>query len=172
LSPEIPEIDDCCDKELYAFYGLAAYWSQVLEHSAIILALILKLPEVNLVDQELFDELFKSLTKKTFGRLLTISKGVLELTEEDERFLNETLELRNILVHHYFREHAEDLISEVGRRAMKKELQLIISKFKRTDSILEKLYAPLWGKYGVTDESIELELQKMLKAAELRDEKV
>lgn len=135
--PEIPEIDNCCDKETYAFFGLAAYWAQVLENGALNLAIVLKLPEIDLVTEKLFDELYYSLTKKTFGQLLNQAKKLIAISNEDQKFLDESLELRNILLHHFFRSHAEDFISEVGRYEMKKELQLIISKFKKADALLD-----------------------------------
>lgn len=101
MSLEIPEIDNCCEKETYAFFGLAAYWAQVLEHSALNLAIVLNLPGASLMSQEIFDNVYSSLTKKTFGQLLKASKSVLNISEADESYLSEALELRNILIHHY-----------------------------------------------------------------------
>lgn len=169
LNVEIPEIDDCCEKETYAFFGLAAYWAQVLEHSALNLAIVLKLPVADQMSQEIFNDLYGCLTKQTFGQLLKASKNTLQLSESDEEYLIEALELRNILTHHYFREHAENLVSEVGRREIKRELQLIISKFKRTDAMLENLYVPLWEKYGVTEEFISEYLEQLRVKTEERD---
>lgn len=159
MSIETPEIDDCCEKEIYAFFGLAAYWAQILEHSALNLAIVLNLPSADLMSQDIFDNLYDSLTRKTFGQLLKSNKGIVEIPEANETYLGEALELRNILIHHYLREHAENLVSEAGRREIKTELQLIISKFKRADQILETIYAPLWEKYGVTEEFISEQLE-------------
>lgn len=167
--PEIPEIDNCCDKEPFAFFGLTVYYAQVLEEAALNLAVVLRLPEVNLVSQELFLDLYDSLGRRTFGRLLKVAKSELSLSEEDADFLSKTLELRNMLVHRYFRERAEDSISEVGRQEMKKELQSILSEFKKADEILTKLYLPLWEKYGVNEEFVQNEFAQMLEAAERRD---
>jgi len=166
---DIPEIDNCCDKETYAFYGLAAYWAQVLESGALNLAIVLKLPDVNLVTQELFEELYANLTRRTLGQLLNQARNVIDIAEADQKYLDEALELRNLLVHHYFRNHAEDFVSEVGRTDMKKELQDIISKFRNADKLLDSIYLPLWEKYGVTEEFIENELTEMRKRVEHRD---
>jgi|SRR5690554_1304015 len=167
--PEIPEIDNCCDKEAFAFFGLTAYYAQVVEKAALNLAVVLRLSEVNLVSQELFLDLYDSLGRRTFGRLLKVAKSELSLSEEDANFLSKTLELRNMLVHRYFRERAEDFISEVGRQEMKKELQSILSEFKKADEILTRLYLPLWEKYGVNEEFVQNEFAQMLEAAERRD---
>jgi hypothetical protein len=169
MSLEIPKIDNCCEKETYAFFGLAAYWAQVLEHSALNLAIVLSLPGVSLMSQEIFDNAYSTLTKKTFGQVLKSIKGNLNTPEADELYLSEALELRNILTHHYFRGHAENLVSVVGRQEIKKELQLIISKLKRADQILEGIYAPLWEKYGVTEEFINEHLEELRIKAEIRD---
>jgi len=70
----IPGIDNCCDKETYAFFGLASYAAQVMEHSALNLVLVLRLPEVDLCSKEIFDEINESLEKKTFGQILKLCK--------------------------------------------------------------------------------------------------
>ena len=165
----IPEIDNCCDKEPYAFFGLAAYWAQTLESGALNLAIVLRLPDVNLVTQDLFEELYSELTRKTLGQLLSQAKKAIDISEANIKYLDEALELRNILTHHYFREHAEDFVSEVGRQEMKEELQGIISKFKNADKILDSIYLPLWEKYGVNEEFIERELEQMRIEAAARD---
>ena len=167
--PEIPEIDNCCEKEPFAFFGLAAYYAQVLEEAALNLAVVLRLPEVNLISQELFLDLYDSLGRRTFGQLLKVAKSNLNLSDEDAEFLGTTLDLRNMLIHRYFRERAEDFISEVGRQEMKKELQTILSEFKKADEILTGLYLPLWEKYGVTEEFFQSEFAQMVEAAEHRD---
>ena len=165
MSLEIPKIDNCCDKETYAFYGLAAYAAQVLEHSALNIAVALKLPEVNLVTQGLFDEIFENFGRKTFGQLLNIVKPHILISESEEIYLKESLELRNILIHHFFREHAENFISASGRIEMIHQLQAIISKLQKADELLEKIYLPLWEKFGVTESYIEAQLEEMKKRA-------
>ena len=99
------------------------------------------------------------------------ARAVVQISDADQRILDEALELRNILTHHYFREHAEDFVSEKGRGEMKKELQLVIEKFKKADQILVRLYGPLWQKYGVDDEFVERELAEIRARAKLRDSK-
>ena len=124
MNPDIPAIDNCCTKEVYAFFGLAAYLSQVLEHSALNLAIVLKFHLASDITQEIFDEIYNNLSKKTFGHLLNSSKKSISISEEDLKYLNEALELRNILMHHYFRIHAENFVSEVGRLEQKRETEM------------------------------------------------
>lgn len=166
---EVPTIDSCCEKEVYAFFGLAAYCAQLVEYSALNLALVLRLAKADSVSQMRFDELYASLGKQTLGRLLETAKSIIQIPEDSLYYIEEALELRNTLIHHYFRGHAEDFVSEKGRHEMMQELQLIISKLIKADIALEKVYAPLWEKYGVTEEFIEAELERIRKNAEARD---
>ena len=167
--PEIPEIDNCCDKEPFAFFGLAAYYAQVLEEAALNLAVVLQLPEVDLISQELFESLYESLGRRTFGQLLKAARSSLDLSDDDADFLGKTLELRNMLVHRYFRERAEDFISETGRREMMTELRSILSEFTKADEILTSLYLPLWEQYGVSEAFVQTEFERMVAEAEHRD---
>ena len=169
LDSSVPEIDNCCEKETYAFYGFAAYCSQLVEHAAINLALVLQLPEVNLISKEAFDEIYDSLNKKTFGQLLKTAKKLITISDNNESLLKEALEARNYLAHHFFKEHAENFISNTGKHEMKKELQSIITKLNKADVLLTEIYTPLWVKYGITEEVIENDYNKLLKRAEARD---
>jgi len=169
MDGDIPQIESCSEKEVYAFYGLAAYCAQVFEHAALNLALVLRLPGVDAVSQDLFDDLYYSLGKQTLGRLFHAAKKEVEIQEYDLGYIEEAVELRNILVHHFFRTHAEDFVSEAGRMEMMKELQLMISKLKQADTLMERIYAPLWDKYGVTEKYIEREMEQMQQRALHRD---
>jgi hypothetical protein len=60
---EVPVPEDYSQKEMYAFFGLTAYWAQVAEYAALNLAVVLKLPEVRAVDQRLFEDVFNGLSK-------------------------------------------------------------------------------------------------------------
>lgn len=169
MSRDIPQIDNCCDKEAYAFFGLAAYMAQVLEHGAINLALAASLPEVHLVTRQLFEKINTSLEKQTFGQLLTACKKAVNIPQATSERLTEALELRNMLAHRYFRERAEEFMSEAGRQHMKEELQVIIGKLHEADNLLEAIYLPILAKYGVTQEFMILEMAKMQERAKAAD---
>lgn len=148
---------------------MAAYYAQVIEETALNLAVVLRLPEVNLISQDFFEGLYESLGRRTFGQLLKVAKSSLNLSDDDASFLGEALELRNVLVHRYFRERAEDFISEVGRREMIKELQSILSEFTKADDIRTRLYLPLWEQYGVSEAFVQTEFDRMVAEARYRD---
>lgn len=161
MNSEVPDIENCCVKEAYAFFGLAAYCAQVLEHGAIHLAYAASLPDVHLVTPALHDELNNSLARKTFGQLLVACRKAVEIPDDTLDKLLEALELRNMLTHRYFRERADKFMSDGGRQLMMSELQEIIRKFKAADTLLEGIYMPILKKYGVTEEYVEKALEKM-----------
>lgn len=166
---DIPQIDSCCDKEVYAFFGLAAYLAQVLERAAINLVLIIQLPEVNLVTSELYDSIYEILEKKTFGQLLRACEKEINITEDAKQIVFEALDLRNELTHRFFYERAETLMSEKGRIEIMKALQVVIEKLQKADEILESIYLPMFDKYGVTEEYLAREYETMVQKAIDRD---
>ena len=170
MNAAIPKVDNCCDKEAFAFFGLAAYYAQVIEHGALNLAVVLSLPEVNLVSRELHDELFEHLSKRTFGQLLKASRSALAPSLEEEELLEKAVELRNMLIHRYFSERADEFFSLEGQNEMKKELRGIIAKFVEADNLIEKIYLPLWRRHGVTEEFVQEEMERVRRSAELRDQ--
>jgi hypothetical protein len=170
MNPDIPEIDSCCEKEAYAFFGLASYLAQVLERSAINFALVLQLPEVNLVTRELYESINEALEKKTFGQLLKSCQKEYEIPETSKKVIFEALDLRNELTHRFFYKHSENFISEKGRVEMMKELQVIMGKFREADQALESIYLPIFDKYGVTEEYLTKEYESMMQSAINRDE--
>lgn len=74
-----------------------------------------------------------------------------------------------MLAHRYFRERAEEFMSEAGRQHMKEELQVIIGKLHEADNLLEAIYLPILAKYGVTQEFMILEMAKMQERAKAAD---
>ena len=169
IQADVPPIDDCCEKEVFAFFGLVAYSAQVLEHAALNLALVLRLPSVDQITKEDFDKLYQHFSRKTFGGLISAARGVVEVTERQEKVLKDAVDLRNYITHHYFRDRAEDFVSVAGQREMKGEIQQFIAQLTEADQVLTSLYQPLWDKYGVTEEYIQTQMQALARQAEERD---
>jgi len=165
----IPAIENCCDKEAYAFAGLAFYWASVLEHGALNLAVVLALPEVNVLTQNEFEAIFEDLSRKTLGQLLKTAREVIKLSARDEEIIQRALSTRNELIHSFFRSHAEDFVSEQGRHEMKSKLSEMVLEMKEADFTIERLYTPLWEKYGVDDAFVERQMAELRAEAEKRD---
>lgn len=155
----IPDLDD--PKEIYAFVGLALYNANLVEASLINLAAVLQLGRVQAITRELFDEIFENLETKTLGKLLKATRSLTTIPPEIDLVLSRTLNERNYLAHHFFREHAGDITHDAGYALMIERLRSMIQLFKEADDLVTPIYLSLWKKYGVDDSFIEQELAEM-----------
>lgn len=159
--PEIPIPDLNDPKEVYAFAGLALYNANLVEASLINLAAALQLDRVRGITRELFDEIFENLETKTLGKLLKATRSLTTVPPEIDLVLSRTLDERNYLAHHFFREHAGDITHDVGYVLMIERLLSMIQLFKEADDLLTPIYLSIWKKFGVDDSFIEKELAEM-----------
>jgi hypothetical protein len=158
-------------KEVYAHFGLAAFLAQVLEH-AIVNAMVYldlipskarKVPDAAAWTKA-FDEFMEGHFEKTLGNLVRTLRALTEIPENLEALLRESLRRRNWLMHGYFRERAEQFVTDVGRDGMISELQEIQSLFDRTEKELETVIAPIRRRYGFSDERLAAFYKEYLKS--------
>jgi hypothetical protein len=115
---DIPEPDGDDPKEVYAFYGLAMYTAQLLEHSLLNLAAGLYLKDKPHVTRQLFDAAFESLDEKTLRQLLKAARALKPFPHDIDVALQDALSKRNYLTHQFFRTHASAFNHENGRKFM------------------------------------------------------
>jgi hypothetical protein len=154
-------------KEVNARFGLAVYFSQVLEHGIVNALLIVDLipsrrhlapskdqwaAEVDAFTGHHFED--------TIGRLINSLRSVTRLGAGLESILRNALDKRNWLVHEYFRERAEEFISDIGRQLMLKEIDECRELFQLADASLDAIVGPLRTTQGITDEWIEREMNR------------
>ena len=165
LDPESEHI-----KTVYAHFGLAIYLAQCLEHQIVNSMVVLHLipnfkwssrsKEDWYIEHDTYNEVQ---FRKTLGQMIQSLMAVTKVPDELEQGLNVCLARRNYLAHHYFRDHAVELMSNHGRESMVAELEREQVLFRETDRSLHNLVAPLYTKYGVTSEKIDASLQELLK---------
>lgn len=158
----IPNIESGDEKEVYAFYGLAAFNAQCAEKALVNFAMGYKLLDSSALNQEEWLELYDGLNSRTFGRLLNQVKKRVELPNELRVHLEETLEKRNWLAHNFFYDFAVHLADFDGRVVMIDELQKLTLLFQIADRSIEKLSSVVWEQFGVTDEWIQTEMNAQL----------
>lgn len=158
IRPEIPEPDYDDPKELYAFFGLAAYCAQLVEQGLTNLLVGLAIVKKHKPTWGGVSFLYDGADKKTLGRLLRDIGKLIPFKEGLEEELQEVLEKRNYLMHRFFVEHNENLLRKQGRRKMIDELRGIIVAFQAVDPRVDELWLSIWSKYGITEERIEREL--------------
>jgi hypothetical protein len=158
---EIPKPESFEQKEVYAFFGLTSYSAQCLEKALVNLAFTYSLSDKNIATPEEWDNLFKDINKKTFGRLLGLVKKELSTSDEVLADLQNALDKRNWLAHDYFFDTISQFHSESGREQMISELSEMIELFNRWDQFIEGVYLHIWQQHGLTEDMISKEIEKL-----------
>ncbi len=157
-------------KEVYARFGLAVYFAQVLEHGLVNALLILDLipsrrhiarsrDEWGAEVDMFMDRHFET----TMGIMMKSLREVAEVPPELDILLHDALKKRNWLAHDYFRERAEEFMSKVGREQMLREVDECRDLFQAADERLESIVAPIRVKEGISDELLEREYRRMVE---------
>ena len=144
-------------KEVYAHFGLAVYLAQVLEH-ALVIALVYSdlLPNrTPSTTQAHFDVFMDKHFSTTMGKMIKNLQQFMPIPAELGTLLTESRTKRNWLAHHYFRERADEFMTEKGREKMLIELKDAQTLFEKADELLDEVCRPLREKFGLTDEKIE-----------------
>ena len=156
-------------KEVYARFGLAVYFAQVLEHGLVnalaILDLIPSQRHVARTREEWaadVDGFMDRQFKATMGRMMRSLRDVAQVDADLEQLLNDALDKRNWLVHAFFRERAAEFVSTIGREQMLAEVDKCRDLFRSADKRVEAIVGPLRKNAGITDELLAQEFQRIL----------
>lgn len=95
--PQVPEPDYEDPKEVYAFYGLAMYTSQLLEHSMLNLGSGPFMTKAPAISHQVFDAAFSDMDTKTSGKLLKAVRRLMSVPPQTDCLLVEALRKRNYL---------------------------------------------------------------------------
>lgn len=158
-------------KTVYAHFGLAVYLGQVLEHGIVNALLIVDLAprakEVATKDTwgHVVDVFFADRFRETLGRLIRRLNQFSVVSPNLESKMEEALNERNRLVHHFFRDHAESFMTDAGRNCMISELESSRELFEKADAALEEVIRPIRTRYGYTDERLDEAYRDMLQSA-------
>jgi len=148
-------------KTVYAYFGLAIYFSQVLEHG-----LVNALVNVDLIPRRAgrqvpkqewfkeFDSFMDQHFETTLGKMIRSLKSVIAVPEGLESVLAAALKKRNFLAHHYFKDRAAEFMTKSGRDEMISELQEARMLFEEADDKLDEVVKPLRERFGITDERL------------------
>jgi hypothetical protein len=149
-------------REVYARYGLAIYFAQVVEHAVVNLMIALRLPERGGLTQRDIDQFMDEAFAMTFGRLAKELRRMGQPTRLVERDLNQARDLRNWLAHRYFRDRAVQFMSPAGRAAMLEELDDATNSFLRVNESLERLSAEIRAANNVSEDAVRQEYGQLL----------
>jgi len=155
-------------REVYAHFGLAIYFCQVVETGLVnYLLLLRRATEADEISETEIDELFVELFGKTLGQNISNVKCLLgkhgEWVLADQ--MAETLKLRNELVHQWMRTRSLMQGTSEKRLAMIEELEGAVAKLQDADRALSERTQALLAKAGL-DGFINEEFQRLNALAE------
>lgn len=157
---------------IYTYFGLAIYFSQVLEETFSIMLWTNRIfkdkAKTNKEVNDIIDTIENS--RKTMGVFINEVKQTYTLTEDITRDLKSILEKRNYLVHKYFKLEIQKCYSDLGRKEMLEYFGNFIDEAQKIDSELNFYYSKYTKKMGLTQEKIE-ELVNNMKIEELKRER-
>jgi hypothetical protein len=168
-------------RELYAHAGVALYLAQCLEHeivNSLGLAEIVRIWRTNRPQtaSELaeyrtrVDQIWDENYEHTLGQLLNLlRRSNIAIPQSLDSLLRESLQVRNRLVHQYFRERAKDWFEADGRRAMANELKTMQSLFSRADHTLHEVTAKIRRAFGMTEDRVNF-IGELMKANATEEE--
>ncbi len=150
--------------EIYAEFGFTAEKGQLLETEAgnfalAYLTFFLDTGTLSPEEKAVFRDVTEDLNKKTFGALLRYIKRSVSLDDSITKAMDEALDRRNYLTHHFFRTHNFALFSDVGRKVMIDELHEIQGKLNVALTMLQLMTAVLDKIAGKQDVPEELAIQ-------------
>jgi len=148
-------------REVYAKYGLAAYYSQCLERSLAAILVFVHGPEPKQITRRELDRVLNQTYKLTMGQLLAKLGGASSIGGLDSA-LSAALKKRNWLIHSYFWDRAGHFMSETGRNFMLKELDEIRTILETVDDQLEEIYERRIKELGISPEIFDRQMQKLI----------
>lgn len=156
-------------REVYAHFGVAIYFCQVVETGLInYLLLLRRATAADGMSETEIDELFGELFSYTLGRNINNVKRILgehgEWVLADQ--MAETLKLRNELVHHWMRTRSLMQGTSETRLAMIEELESATAKLQDASGALQERTQALLAKTGLPDGFIEGEYERLNVLAE------
>jgi hypothetical protein len=146
-------------KNVYAKFGLAIYFAQVLEHGLVNALLILDLIPARhhlARSRAEWERDIDSFTNRhfetTMGTMMRNLRSITNIDSKLESLLRDALRKRNWLAHNFSAKGQWEFLSDEGREQMLREVDECRGLFERADAALEAAVEPVRIKAGITDE--------------------
>ena len=152
------------NREVFARFGLALYFSQCLEQQIGMMLSTMYNRNFMQASPEERDSLLDEVLSKTLGQMERVLKSKNILSSTLEPRLREAVKLRNWLAHRYFYERAREHLTPDGREKMIEELQETADFLRKLDEDFTSIQKEWRRSIGISDEHIQLEMQKLLSS--------
>lgn len=148
-------LDSDQSKELFAYFGLAVYYSQALEQQLANLLMLIKLSQGNVPSEEDFTQLYQRKLSSSLGQLVREIQHYFPFSEEETVQLKEVWKQRNYIVHDYFKERIHETFSPAGRSRMIRELTAFKEQAQALEQKLQGYSREMYVKLGLDGEKSE-----------------
>ena len=151
------EDDNGRHRIVYAYFGLAVYFSQCLEETFSRILWIDRIFKNKIKTNKEVNDIIDAIegSKRTMGNFISEVRQSYKLSEELEGKLIILLDKRNYLVHKYFKLEITRFYSELGQKEMIKYFCDFIHDSEEIDHELKSYYTIYTEKLGITDDKIE-----------------
>ncbi|MEC0173361.1 hypothetical protein P4H83_00585 [Paenibacillus favisporus] len=139
-------------KELFAYFGLAVYYSQALEQQLTNLLMLMKLSKGEVPSEEELTELYRRKLSSSLGQLVNEIRHHFPFTEEETLLLKEVWKQRNYIVHDYFKERIKETFTPDGRARMIRELTAFRDQAQELEQKLQRYTNELYVKLGLEND--------------------
>lgn len=141
-------------RQVYAYFGLAIYWAQCIEHGIanIVVATGQRGGVMTTRDEFAIDH--AAMLRKTMGQARKeLLKRRPDLTEFEDK-LRRAVTLRNFLAHGYFRERTAAFMTTEGKEAMVRELERAAEFLEGVNGDFVALSLDMIQAMGATEERL------------------
>jgi hypothetical protein len=157
----MPDNPPYSESAVFTWFGVAAAAAQTFETSLATFTIIMHLSEIpGRIPSNLTENPFKSLEKKTMGRVLSQAREIISFHKSLDESLQEAVNTRNYLFHHFFPSNSSKMESEVGRGVIVEDLQKAIRLFNNMGEALLALCEPTLKILNMPHSEIDAELKR------------
>ncbi len=153
------------NKEVYARFGLAVYFAQLTEYSLMTLMVASRLSQRGRMTRNEVNSLMQRASRKTLGILIRDLKRQIVVPGTLARDLYKAIDLRNRLVHRYFRDRAVEIVTPEGRAGMVEELDEWRDFLEGVNETLEGITLEIMAEQGITEGVIAAEMERLVEGA-------
>jgi len=150
---------------IYTYFGLAIYFSQILEETFSQMLWSDRIFREKVKSSKELNEIIEVIenSKKTMGNFINEIKQSYSLEKKLIEDLENILKKRNYLVHKYFKNEIQKGYSDLGQREMLEYLGNFIDEAENIDNKLKKYYEVYKLKLGLTQEKLDNLANEMIR---------
>ena len=146
--------------EVFAAYGRAAYYAQLLEYDLVSVWMLDSITQGVSLTREDLRQFQGEWSRRTLGKLLHPLKQSALLPDDLKQFLETVRTTRNTLAHDFFLTVADDLRSSDGREKAKARLEEMTAVLMKGQELFENVLTTYGKDFDIDYEAIHREVLK------------